>query len=67
MRRANLGNMFARLLASGWINQLHAQKPFPTTNAIIGKVFHELSVSRFDLDISSGFQVDEISSEDDDA
>src|SRR5215475_8698924 len=27
MRRANLGNMFAPLLASGWINQLHAQTP----------------------------------------
>jgi hypothetical protein len=41
MRRANLGNMFAPLLASGLINQLHAQTPFPTTNAKIGKVFHE--------------------------
>jgi hypothetical protein len=27
MRRANLGSMFAPLLASGWINQLHAQTP----------------------------------------
>jgi hypothetical protein len=27
MRRANLGNMIAPLLASGWINQLHAQTP----------------------------------------
>ena len=27
MRRANLGNRFAPLLASGWINQLHAQTP----------------------------------------
>jgi hypothetical protein len=27
MRRANLGNMFAPLLASGWINQLNAQTP----------------------------------------
>jgi len=63
MRRANLGNMFARLLASGWINELHAQTPFPTTNAKIGKVFHELSVRRADLDISSGFQVDDISSD----
>jgi hypothetical protein len=41
MRRANLGNMFAPLLASGWINQLHAQTPSPTTNAKIGKEFHE--------------------------
>jgi hypothetical protein len=41
MRRANLGNMFATLLASGLINQLHAQTPSPTTDAKIGKVFHE--------------------------
>jgi len=41
MRRANLGNMFAPLLASGWINQLDAQTPSPTANAKIGKVFHE--------------------------
>jgi hypothetical protein len=41
MRCANLGDMFAPLLASGWINQLHAQTPSPTTNAKIGKVFHE--------------------------
>jgi hypothetical protein len=41
MRRANLGNMFASLLASGWINQLHAQTPSTTTDAKIGKVFHE--------------------------
>jgi hypothetical protein len=27
MRRANLGNMFAPLLASGWINQPHVQTP----------------------------------------
>jgi hypothetical protein len=27
MRRANLGTMFAPLLASGWINQPHAQTP----------------------------------------
>src|SRR5215475_9605347 len=33
--------MFASLLASGWINALLAQISFPTTNAIIGKVFHE--------------------------
>jgi hypothetical protein len=41
MRRANLGDMFAPLLASGWIYQLHAQTPSPSTNAKIGKVFHE--------------------------
>ena len=41
MRHANLGNMFAPLLASGRINQLHAQTPSPKTNAKIGKVFHE--------------------------
>jgi hypothetical protein len=33
--------IFALLLASGWINQLHAQTSSPTTNAKIGKVFHE--------------------------
>jgi hypothetical protein len=41
MRHANLGNMFAPLLASGRINQLHAQTPSPKANAKIGKVFHE--------------------------
>jgi hypothetical protein len=41
MRRANRSDIFAPLLASGWINQLHAQTPSPTTNAKIGKVFHE--------------------------
>jgi hypothetical protein len=46
MRRANLGNMFAPLLASGWINQPHAQTPFPTTNAKVGKVFHETCQTR---------------------
>jgi hypothetical protein len=40
MRRANLGNMFAPLLASVWINQLHAQTHSPIANAKIGKVFH---------------------------
>jgi hypothetical protein len=52
--------MIAPLLASGWINQLHVQTPSPITDAIIEKVFHELSVRWGDLDISSGFQVDEI-------
>ena len=32
---------YAPLLASVRINQLHAQTPSPTTNAKIGKVFHE--------------------------
>jgi hypothetical protein len=41
MRRANLGNMFALLWASGWINQLLAKTLLPTTDAKIGKVFHE--------------------------
>ena len=35
------GQYVCALLASGWINQLHAHTPFPTTNAKIGKVFHE--------------------------
>jgi hypothetical protein len=42
MRRANLGNVFGRLLASGWINQLHAQTLSLRTNAKIGKVFQEI-------------------------
>jgi hypothetical protein len=42
MRHANLGNMFAPLLASGRINQLHAQTASPKANAKIGKVFHEI-------------------------
>ena len=50
MRRANLGNMFAPLLASSRINQLNAQTRSLITDAKIGKVFHELSVSRVDLD-----------------
>src|SRR5262245_18009599 len=41
MRRAKLGNMFGRLLASGWINQLQAQTPSQTACAKVGKLFQE--------------------------